>query len=323
MGGLSPPTRGSPLGTRTNHYRRGSIPAHAGEPAITSSMLPFLRVYPRPRGGASDPWPKAVPSSGLSPPTRGSLRDGGVHRGVPGSIPAHAGEPVGIRDERFLPGVYPRPRGGAIASWREAHASQGLSPPTRGSRDALGNGRANVRSIPAHAGEPVTRGSRSGCSRVYPRPRGGAIFVEGDVKRAKGLSPPTRGSHCPHAFLLESGGSIPAHAGEPRTTGPPGARSRVYPRPRGGACLATVSGDGTEGLSPPTRGSRSALPASVRPRGSIPAHAGEPPAGTKMASPRKVYPRPRGGADICRSGPHALHGLSPPTRGSLIGPVLD
>ena len=49
--GLSPPTRGN-LGSRPSPCSRiRSIPAHAGEPCIASSVSGAPRVYPRPRGG--------------------------------------------------------------------------------------------------------------------------------------------------------------------------------------------------------------------------------------------------------------------------------
>ena len=50
-------------------------------------------VYPRPRGGTGSPKPYLVDKVGLSPPTRGNLRDVGVALGRRRSIPAHAGEP--------------------------------------------------------------------------------------------------------------------------------------------------------------------------------------------------------------------------------------
>ena len=52
----------------------------------------------------------------------------------------------------------------------------------------------NLRSIPAHAGEPVTPFTEAGMIEVYPRPRGGASWSASIVIRRCGLSPPTRGS---------------------------------------------------------------------------------------------------------------------------------
>ena len=51
--------------------------------------------------------------------------------------------------------------------------------------------------------------------------------------------------------------------------------------------------------------------------GSIPAHAGEPPAGISLVCLRPVYPRPRGGTVHAALAARSRRGLSPPTRGNL------
>ena len=51
--GLSPPTRGNPEGDSQAGRGRGSIPAHAGEPARDEPGDAAGAVYPRPRGGTS------------------------------------------------------------------------------------------------------------------------------------------------------------------------------------------------------------------------------------------------------------------------------
>ncbi len=174
----------------------------------------------------------------------------------------------------------------------------GLSPPTRGSHTVALAKLLEIRSIPAHAGEPRCRVNPLATSEVYPRPRGGAGGSIDDAPLTRGLSPPTRGSlpRLPDLGLHE--GSIPAHAGEPRRRRPPRSRPRVYPRPRGGAVTAFAALTDAAGLSPPTRGShRDSLANTGRAR-SIPAHAGE-------AKKAYILPDP-------------VSGLSPPTRGSHV-----
>ena len=72
-GGLSPPTRGSLGPGHRRSARRGSIPAHAGEPRWRTGTWRFAGVYPRPRGGAPATDRIHSRQQGLSPPTRGSL----------------------------------------------------------------------------------------------------------------------------------------------------------------------------------------------------------------------------------------------------------
>ncbi len=50
--GLSPPARGSLGCPRAHQFRRGPIPARAGEPRSAGRAAPLVRAYPRPRGGA-------------------------------------------------------------------------------------------------------------------------------------------------------------------------------------------------------------------------------------------------------------------------------
>src|SRR5690606_34878892 len=97
---------------------------------------------------------------------------------------------------------------------------------------------------------------------------------------------------------LLSVGSIPAHAGEPFIQHISEHIEGVYPRARGGAAVydGRITLDG--GLSPRTRGSRLAIEGRNAPGRSIPAHAGEPGAGTTRTMGWKVYPRARGGARL-------------------------
>ena len=112
--GLSPPTRGNRDKLQLWMRTTGSIPAHAGEPFTRIPSRIRAEVYPRPRGGTPIQRPTPVPSTGLSPPTRGNPRYH-LRRGAGlGSIPAHAGEPRLRARCRPDARVYPRPRGGTL-----------------------------------------------------------------------------------------------------------------------------------------------------------------------------------------------------------------
>ena len=233
-----------------------------------------------------------------------------------GSIPAHAGEPGIVRRVRSSPAVYPRPRGGTIASAAASSWRRGLSPPTRGNHDMVGDGEMIQGSIPAHAGEPLCPCQESSSMRVYPRPRGGTFRYGRRVKPLRGLSPPTRGNLGGFAPSVRVGGSIPAHAGEPNARHIRLAPFAVYPRPRGGTVATSLACVSSHGLSPPTRGNRFARTHRARHPRSIPAHAGEPRRPDRRRSRGGVYPRPRGGTTDAGNRLAAVGGLSPPTRGN-------
>ena len=171
--GLSPPTRGNRNVLPKKPSSRRSIPAHAGEPYPAHRRLPHRRVYPRPRGGTMRATISAGVSKGLSPPTRGNLRAANEEAKAIGSIPAHAGEPSASCGYARRRAVYPRPRGGTPPPFLVARQRGGLSPPTRGNPLQGFALSTNVRSIPAHAGEPADEAARDGADEVYPRPRGG------------------------------------------------------------------------------------------------------------------------------------------------------
>ena len=100
--GLSPRVRGNRRRRGQHPHRPGSIPACAGEPTPCPSTPPWRWVYPRVCGGT---WPSAEPakkSVGLSPRVRGNrARDPQARRGR-GSIPACAGEPLGVNTLFYL-----------------------------------------------------------------------------------------------------------------------------------------------------------------------------------------------------------------------------
>ncbi len=315
-GGRSPPTRGSRAREACVAERVGSIPAHAGEPASPRTSTKTARVDPRPRGGAYSIRSGRDGSIGRSPPTRGSRVSGArvVPRG--GSIPAHAGEPPARAPRRGASRVDPRPRGGAIAQTMGALMRTGRSPPTRGSRWCRLSCVSGLRSIPAHAGEPLNCGSPGHTRRVDPRPRGGAPSRETQADSLPGRSPPTRGSLAGREAMAEPLGSIPAHAGEPVARRRTDGRRRVDPRPRGGATGLGVVGLLLLGRSPPTRGSPRELVVAGVEVGSIPAHAGEPRHRPPGGRAPRVDPRPRGGAEPVTPQRSTPRGRSPPTRGS-------
>ena len=192
--GLSPPTRGNRDLRGRPDRKRGSIPAHAGEPSCPCASCRTWTVYPRPRGGTRNQYSQRQKYEGLSPPTRGNPVQPSNRARQLGSIPAHAGEPSGASGASGASWVYPRPRGGTTLAVLAYCISAGLSPPTRGNHTQAARRGLHPRSIPAHAGEPGDSDMPAGFVQVYPRPRGGTASAPSSNARRRGLSPPTRGN---------------------------------------------------------------------------------------------------------------------------------
>ena len=314
--GLSPRTRGNPIGRRLGGRSGGSIPANAGEPSWASSVERPTRVYPRERGGTDLAEVAGARPRGLSPRTRGNHMPQSARGGSAGSIPANAGEPLAAVRRRPELEVYPRERGGTRCGERASGLDPGLSPRTRGNREVDGLAQALGGSIPANAGEPSSGRRRPFSSRVYPRERGGTTRLRWRRLSMWGLSPRTRGNRRSVRQCLHCPGSIPANAGEPVVERFQRDALRVYPRERGGTADVSMDWEGSRGLSPRTRGN---LGRGVGGRvgvGSIPANAGEPSWRAAFRGRTRVYPRERGGTALPCARTHSITGLSPRTRGN-------
>ena len=94
--GLSPRVRGNRRRCGISATTMRSIPACAGEPFRASARVSFRRVYPRVCGGTTMAHYHVESLKGLSPRVRGN-RIGQKDSIYPhGSIPACAGEPLGV-----------------------------------------------------------------------------------------------------------------------------------------------------------------------------------------------------------------------------------
>ena len=195
---------------------------------------------------------------------------------------------------------------------------EGLSPRVRGNPEQPAYVRVKRRSIPACAGEPRRPRLRLCRFAVYPRVCGGTGRPLPQDVPHPGLSPRVRGNRprslpCPAAPR-----SIPACAGEPRSTACLAFLGRVYPRVCGGTGRPLPQDVPHPGLSPRVRGN----PGDGYPRAgctasrSIPACAGEPLSLPHTLHPERVYPRVCGGTFALDKGPIAGAGLSPRVRGN-------
>ena len=151
---------------------------------------------------------------------------------------------------------------------------------------------------------------------VYPRVCGGTELGRDRYLDIQGLSPRVRGNRPGDRNGPRAGRSIPACAGEPRSTSARLGWWGVYPRVCGGTPLPGGRCACPWGLSPRVRGNL--LDNSFRRIGrrSIPACAGEPGPGRCARSSAGVYPR------VCGGTMHAIvktadgEGLSPRVRGN-------
>ena len=314
--GLSPRVRGNRQRSRRQDARRGSIPASAGEPTRSTPEQDDERVYPRECGGTRGVGRSGVRFGGLSPRVRGNPSSPSTRARASRSIPASAGEPLGVAVLKCQRRVYPRECGGTFTARFTGIAEAGLSPRVRGNQGGGERAAAYGGSIPASAGEPQCLYGHTAITGVYPRECGGTCCRRTRPSQSTGLSPRVRGNR--HAVAQQSDpmGSIPASAGEPLQGGASQRQHQVYPRECGGTWRRSRCQPAYWGLSPRVRGNLGGM-VSRRPiSGSIPASAGEPPAVSSKATPRRVYPRECGGT--CMGSPKmaALVGLSPRVRGN-------
>ena len=197
--GLSPRVRGNRTWSSREAVASGSIPACAGEPNMVIAGSCSVGVYPRVCGGTVNPLPPPPDGIGLSPRVRGNHLYPVRRCAGSGSIPACAGEPTRCECSATMRSVYPRVCGGTRPlrfGWR---APTGLSPRVRGNLQTPTFLYWRIGSIPACAGEPLSKIGRDKLPRVYPRVCGGTSggAVQEALSACWGLSPRVRGNHQP------------------------------------------------------------------------------------------------------------------------------
>ena len=130
--GLSPLARGTLLHRLTQLPATRFIPAGAGNTGSLKSADLSTSVYPRWRGEHCGITRWHYADSGLSPLTRGTLRQTLTTATADRFIPAHAGNTLRQILARAVLPVYPRSRGEHILFASAVNALHGLSPLTRG-----------------------------------------------------------------------------------------------------------------------------------------------------------------------------------------------
>ncbi|MEY4980194.1 MAG: hypothetical protein RLZZ352_2464 [Pseudomonadota bacterium] len=170
--GLSPHSRGNLIGRAMSKPTRGPIPAFAGKPGVGAHRVCNGRAYPRIRGETRHPSQSRYTRWGLSPHSRGNPAGGLCGAVRHGPIPAFAGKPTVMPNNRCFLGAYPRIRGETPMRFSPPPPQRGLSPHSRGN---LVCGQVVVKlwgPIPAFAGKPTDILGIIYNNGAYPRIRG-------------------------------------------------------------------------------------------------------------------------------------------------------
>ena len=190
--------------------------------------------------------------------------------------PARAGETVALRDDAVDRGVHPRACGGNASGHIVDCFLVGPSPRVRGKPHTIKRYKKILRSIPARAGETPTTSRLTSHETVHPRACGGNLVGMSGSSGVTGPSPRVRGKHVLRHEAVVPERSIPARAGETRTTQTSRLLPQVHPRACGGNYEELSEGTGEPGPSPRVRRKPGTEGTGRRAEGSIPARAGKP-----------------------------------------------
>ena len=191
--GSSPPARGTRRFAGPDQVDERFIPARAGNTWQPYSQRRSSSVHPRPRGEHREPGLCSQPSSGSSPPARGTRRIRGRGFSRRWFIPARAGNTRSLWRTIYPVAVHPRPRGEHFLGPCGTEYRTGSSPPARGTPE-----------------EHLCQGKSS---TVHPRPRGEHRSRRPTPGPCSGSSPPARGTLPLMATSLTAQRFIPARAG--------------------------------------------------------------------------------------------------------------
>ncbi len=135
----------------------------------------------------------------------------------------------------------------------------------------------------------------------------------------RGPSPLTRGNPVARRDAGHQLGSIPAHTGQPSRGRYRWRAGRVHPRSHGATVFVRFQASARRGPSPLTRGNLRQWRRTRRPRGSIPAHTGQPARARLSRASGWVHPRSHGATAMKSATIRYVKGPSPLTRGNRLG----
>ena len=158
--GSSPRMRGTLIVFAGAGWRKGLIPAHAGNTSRRPLRTSTDRAHPRACGEHSTIRRLRHADKGSSPRMRGTQVAGGTRYAAPGLIPAHAGNTPPLTGTRVTPGAHPRACGEHVCDAPSDPAQRGSSPRMRGTRRTWRRTAAPSGLIPAHAGNTLDRDAK-------------------------------------------------------------------------------------------------------------------------------------------------------------------
>ena len=308
--------RGTPVERRGTGCPPRIIPAYAGNTFAARWCPRVRRDHPRVCG---EHLMSICPPSlgwGSSPRMRGThhvARVGGVR---PGIIPAYAGNTHIRCQSTPQPWDHPRVCGEHVSDWADLASALGSSPRMRGTLLLplpLPNGRGI---IPAYAGNtPVMMDAKRRLGD-HPRVCGEHQLKTNILSTYPGSSPRMRGTQKAAASRLDSGGIIPAYAGNTGSLVTSFLWFRDHPRVCGEHYRILPHAHGRRGSSPRMRGTRGQFTFGVEVEGIIPAYAGNTRASHGRLRDNGDHPRVCGEHNDTKVTAEGLPGSSPRMRGT-------
>ena len=231
-------------------------------------------INPRGRGERGGLFQNSISRRGSSPRTRGTRRENCSVSSSRRFIPADAGNAHRFRHRPGERSVHPRGRGERVAITAATTGAAGSSPRTRGTRPWRKTGLADVRFIPADAGNAACWFQKGTEMPVHPRGRGERCpgYVLAWV--LSGSSPRTRGTLGSGEVLSAETRFIPADAGNAAPPCAYASDEAVHPRGRGERRIMATVNPWKRGSSPRTRGTQRSFSIGQYDRRFIPADAG-------------------------------------------------
>ena len=211
---------------------------------------------------------------GSSPLARGTLRRCRQANALLRLIPARAGNTLPTARLSFWRSAHPRSRGEHVVESHAVITGAGSSPLARGTPLTDAQLAAQIRLIPARAGNTSSRVRGYALRSAHPRSRGEHAKWQKIQFAASGSSPLARGTRSARSCPASPTRLIPARAGNTNTDAAAILAVSAHPRSRGEHRFSASGGAHYFGSSPLARGTRGVASSEVGGARLIPARAG-------------------------------------------------